>query len=151
MKKEEKTHPSKSPNHPLPTPLPNPSSSELPTRSTSGILAGPAITFLGSGTLTSGACENDGLAGAEGEEDITAWNAGPYISSALYQGTYLKPIVEFDRSHLHRERGVLGLRVQIRFSRGVRMFWDLGLLLMPLRLGCRGPVISSGTRKMARG
>jgi hypothetical protein len=57
-KKEEKvevTYPSRSPNQPRPTPLPNPSSSELPTRSTSGILAGPAITFLeGPGIATRG-------------------------------------------------------------------------------------------------
>lgn len=80
----QKAHPSRSPSHPLPTPLPNPSSSELPTRSTSGIFAGPAITFLdGPGTETSGACEKDGEAGADGEDDIIAWNAGPAVSSSF--------------------------------------------------------------------
>jgi hypothetical protein len=33
------------------------------------------------------------------------------------------------------------LREQILFSRGGRMFWDLDLLLMLLRLGCRVPAI----------
>jgi hypothetical protein len=53
----------------------------------------------------------------------------------------LKPIAGFDRSPLHLGRGVLGLRVQILFSRGGRMFWGLDLLLMLLMLGCRAPAI----------
>lgn len=71
--KVEVTYPSRSPNHPRPTPLPNPSSSELPTRSTSGMLAGPAITFLdGPGIATRGGWEKEGEVGADGVVDIIA-------------------------------------------------------------------------------